>query len=77
MNTRNPGYNIELFDARKKAAAGANPDKEFLRRYDINRRSIYISGFPLGTTQDEIARHFSLAGRVLHVDLKPRRSANG
>jgi len=77
MNLRSPGCKIERFDAKKKAAVGANADKEFLKKYDINRRSVYVNGFPLGTTEADIASHFSLAGDVLHVDLKPRRTANG
>jgi len=44
MSARNPGYKIERFDATKKAAVGASADKEFLKKYDINRRSVYVSG---------------------------------
>lgn len=77
MNNRSPGFKIEQMETRKKVFGGPDGDREYLRRYDINRRTVYITGFPDETTEAQLFRVFARIGKVLNIDLKPRKITTG
>ncbi|KAK3331076.1 hypothetical protein B0H66DRAFT_87851 [Apodospora peruviana] len=75
----NLDYQVVPFDIKKRAMAStrANDDEEFLKQYDINRRSVYVTGLPFDATESEIGHHFSMVGEILNISLNKRVGYNG
>ncbi|GAB1312151.1 Multicopy suppressor of sporulation protein msa1 [Madurella fahalii] len=68
-------YNIEAFDTRKKSRSDS--DEEFLRKYDVDRRSVFVGGLPYDMEKDEMIAFFSEVGEVANVDLIKRINFDG
>ncbi|KAK4682920.1 hypothetical protein QC764_120430 [Podospora pseudoanserina] len=73
-----PDYYIDMFDVRKRAAkSNIDRDTEFLRQYDLDRRSIYVGGLPLDATEEEMFEIFSDVGEVIKVNMVQRHNQEG
>lgn len=73
-----PNYYIDMFDVRKRAAkSNIDRDTEFLRQYDLDRRSIYVGGLPLDATEEEMFEIFSDVGEVIKVNMVQRHNQEG
>ncbi|KXX82619.1 Multicopy suppressor of sporulation protein msa1 [Madurella mycetomatis] len=68
-------YNIDAFDTLKKSRS--NSDEEFLRKYDVDRRSVFVGGLPYDMEKDEMIAYFSEVGEVVNVDLIKRTNFDG
>ncbi|KAK0669533.1 hypothetical protein QBC41DRAFT_106225 [Cercophora samala] len=73
-----PTHFIDMFDVRKRAARNnIDRDTDFLRQYDLDRRSVYVGGLPLTATEQEIFELFSEVGEVIKVNMVQRHSQDG
>ncbi|SPQ19718.1 ade77c36-9680-474a-84be-1a322862978e [Thermothielavioides terrestris] len=69
---------IDAFDLKKNAfVSRANPDEEFLRKYDVDRRSVFVGNVSVDSEKEEIADFFSAVGKVLEVTLIKRANHHG
>jgi hypothetical protein len=60
------GFRIDAFDAERRSfAARTDADEEFLRGYDLNRRSVFVGGIPVSTQKEELMELFASVGEVL------------
>ncbi|KAK3365425.1 hypothetical protein B0H63DRAFT_516351 [Podospora didyma] len=73
---QNSEYRIEPF-GKKKTSPRVVTDAKFLNQYDIDRRSIYVTGIPIDVTEDEIADFFAEAGEVKNVHLVKKPAITG
>ncbi|KAK0733721.1 hypothetical protein B0T26DRAFT_633267 [Lasiosphaeria miniovina] len=66
-------YQIDPFDPKKKLW-GARPDadKEYLKQYDVDRRTVYVTGLPLDVDDAEMTDFFSEVGQVSKVHIVKR-----
>lgn len=72
------GYRIDAFDAKKKnLISRPDADEQFLRKYDVDRRCIFIGNLPTDIHQDDIIRHFSDIGEILNIDIVKRTNNYG
>lgn len=53
----------------------ADANENFLRMYDIDRRSVFVGGVPVDTDEEEMIALFSEVGEVVNVDIV-KRSTN-
>ncbi|KAK3695514.1 hypothetical protein B0T22DRAFT_508783 [Podospora appendiculata] len=66
----NKDYHIDALESKKRNMPDRyNADAEFLKQYEINRRSIYISGLPVDVNTEEVVNFFSEVGDIEHVDI--------
>lgn len=67
------GYCIDAFDVKKKNfISRTDADEEFLRKYDVDRRSIFVGNLPADTHKEEIIDLLSPVGEILDVNLVKR-----
>ena len=52
-------------------------DEEFLRKYDVDRRSIFVGGLPLDTQRQEVVDLFSRIGEVIGCNIVTRTNFQG
>nr|CAE76375.1 hypothetical protein [Neurospora crassa] len=61
----NPDYRIVPYDEDKKSITPPrDPNKEFLRQYDVDRRTLYIAHMPRDVEETELEDLFSQAGTI-------------
>ncbi|KAK3336815.1 hypothetical protein B0T19DRAFT_396519 [Cercophora scortea] len=66
----NKDYHIDALESKKRNMPDPiDADAEFLKQYEINRRSIYISGLPVDANMEEVINFFSVVGDIEHVDI--------
>ncbi|KAK3996960.1 hypothetical protein QBC44DRAFT_230697 [Cladorrhinum sp. PSN332] len=65
-------YRVEVFDPRRSASSRANRDEDFLRRYDQDRRSVFVSNLPADTTQNQLRAFFERIGTINKIDVVMR-----
>ena len=60
----------------KKAARGGQVDnaEQYLARYDVDRRSIFVGNLPRTVTEGQLSDLFSGYGRIKHVSIHTRPS---
>lgn len=73
------GYCIDAFDVKNRSLVPRpNADEEYLRKYDIDRRSVFVGGLPVDTTKDELVEHFaSIVGEVIDANIVRRAGYQG
>ncbi|KAK4154876.1 hypothetical protein C8A00DRAFT_42421 [Chaetomidium leptoderma] len=72
------GFRIDAFDVKKKNfISRTDADEEFLRKYDVDRRSVFIGGLPLDTNRQHMIDLFSSVGEVLDANVIARANYNG
>jgi RNA recognition motif-containing protein len=57
---------------KKKQLSRADADEEYLSKYDVNRRSVFVGGVPVDTDEEEMIDFFSEVGDVVNVDIVKR-----
>ncbi|KAK0723761.1 hypothetical protein B0T21DRAFT_414130 [Apiosordaria backusii] len=73
-----PEHVIDMFDVRKRSAiSSTDRDADFLRQYDLDRRSVYVGDIPLDATDNEIFEVFSDIGEVIKVNMVKRHTQDG
>ncbi|KAG7291565.1 hypothetical protein NEMBOFW57_001584 [Staphylotrichum longicolle] len=73
------GYCIDAFDVKNRSLVPRpNADEEYLRKYDIDRRSVFVGGLPVDTTKEELIEHFaSIVGEVIDANIVRRAGYQG
>ncbi|KAK4102728.1 hypothetical protein N658DRAFT_422656 [Parathielavia hyrcaniae] len=72
------GYRIDAFDAKKRSTVSkTDADEDFLRRYDVDRRSVYVGGLPLETTRQDLLELFSAVGEVVSCNVLAKANYHG
>ncbi|KAL2161181.1 hypothetical protein VTH06DRAFT_8400 [Thermothelomyces fergusii] len=72
------GYRIDAFDVKKKnLISRGDADEEFLRKYDVDRRSVFIGNLPVDTQKEELVDLFSDVGDVIGVNVVSRADYHG
>ncbi|KAH6855250.1 hypothetical protein B0I37DRAFT_423457 [Chaetomium sp. MPI-CAGE-AT-0009] len=72
------GYCIDAFDMKKKNfMSRTDADEEFLRKYDVDRRSVFVGNLPVGTHKQEIINLFSSVGEVIDANVIARPNYHG
>ncbi|EAQ89950.1 hypothetical protein CHGG_06569 [Chaetomium globosum CBS 148.51] len=72
------GYCIDAFDVKKKNfISRSDADEEFLRKYDVDRRSIFVGNLAPDTQKEEIMDLFSPVGEVLDVNVIRKPNYHG
>ncbi|KAK3298206.1 uncharacterized protein B0H64DRAFT_438695 [Chaetomium fimeti] len=72
------GYCIDAFDMKKKNfISRTDADEEFLRKYDVDRRSVFIGNLPVDTQKQEIINLFSPVGEILDANVIARPNYHG
>jgi RNA recognition motif-containing protein len=64
-----------VYDTRRKARSDS--DEEFLRKYDADRRSVFVGGLPYDVEKNDILELFSEVGDVVDIDLVKRTNNDG
>ena len=54
----------------KKNMSRDNVDEAFLNQYEVDRRSIYVRGFPVHTTEENLRDLFGQIGTVVDAQLR-------
>lgn len=66
------GYRIDAFDVKNQTlVARPNSDEEFLRKYDTDRRSVFIGGLPVDTTREDLIELCSPVAEVINANVVP------
>lgn len=61
---------MDLFDLKKTMpSTRANADENYLAQYEMDRRSVFVSGFGPHVSQAELTALFSEFGEVVNVQL--------
>ncbi|KAK4125073.1 hypothetical protein N657DRAFT_679861 [Parathielavia appendiculata] len=72
------GYRIDAFDVKKRSPISkTDADEDFLRRYDMDRRSVYVGGLPVETTRQEVLELFSAVGEVISCNVLAKANFHG
>ncbi|KAK3311435.1 uncharacterized protein B0T15DRAFT_548965 [Chaetomium strumarium] len=72
------GFRIDAFDVKKKNfISRTDADEEFLRKYDVDRRSVFVGNLPSEVDEDEIMDLFSDVGEVLDATIVKRTNGAG
>ncbi|KAK4040718.1 hypothetical protein C8A01DRAFT_15439 [Parachaetomium inaequale] len=72
------GYRIDAFDVKKRNfISRTDADEEFLRKYDVDRRSVFVGGLPLDTQRQEVVDIFSRIGEVIGCNIVTRTNYQG
>ncbi|KAK4232317.1 hypothetical protein QBC38DRAFT_463773 [Podospora fimiseda] len=66
------GFRVETFDPRRNSNTRVNRDEDFLRRYDQDRRSVFVSNLPGDTTQAQLRAFFDRIGPINKIDVVMR-----
>ncbi len=67
---RQTKYRVDAFDLKKKALVSQDDvDEAFLTSYEVQRRSIYVGGLPIGVREAELVALFSEIGTVLNTQI--------
>ncbi|KAH6630155.1 hypothetical protein B0J18DRAFT_463040 [Chaetomium sp. MPI-SDFR-AT-0129] len=73
---RHGDYRIDAFDTKKNTSRG-DPHEEFLDKYDLDRRSVFVGNLPLNVTEAEIREFFGHAGEIVGVNIIARPNYSG
>ncbi|KAK4168568.1 hypothetical protein QBC43DRAFT_330468 [Cladorrhinum sp. PSN259] len=65
-------YRVEIFNSQRNHVTRANRDEDFLRRYDLDRRSVFVSNLPADTTQNQLKAFFERIGPINKIDVVMR-----
>ncbi|KAK4247833.1 hypothetical protein C7999DRAFT_14172 [Corynascus novoguineensis] len=72
------GYRIDAFDVKKRnLISRSDADEEFLRKYDVDRRSIFVGNLPVNTQKEEIVNLFSNVGEIVGANVVSRVNFHG
>ncbi|KAL2180757.1 uncharacterized protein P884DRAFT_191098 [Thermothelomyces heterothallicus CBS 202.75] len=72
------GYRIDAFDVKKRnLISRGDADEEFLRKYDVDRRSVFVGNLPVNTQKEELVSLFSNVGDVIGVNIISRVNFHG
>ena len=67
------GFRIDAFDVKKKTfMSRTDADDVFMKKYDHDRRSIFVGGLPYDTEKEEVADLFAAVGEVVDVNVVTR-----
>jgi polyadenylate-binding protein len=76
-----PTYRVDALDLKRTDMSGHDGrnkhDEEYLRRYELDRRSVFVGNLPENITQEDIAALFSQVGEVQSVQLIKRGAVQG
>ncbi|KAJ4399364.1 hypothetical protein N0V85_006042 [Neurospora sp. IMI 360204] len=66
VSKENPDYRIVPYDEQKRSITPPrDPNKEFLRQYDVDRRTLYVAHLPRDIEETELEDLFSQAGTII------------
>jgi polyadenylate-binding protein len=70
-------YKVESLELKRTEMPPSNPDEEFLRQYEVDRRSVFVGNLPEEVTENEVAALFEQVGEILSVQVVRKEKPHG